>query len=187
MSQQQHRSRRPHPYEEYRRNRGRWRPGGTLKTRRMAWTKVLVKVGKIEGPEGAERCFERIPKEVVDVFHYSVLLKVYVRARDLRRAEGLFEKMRRAGIDPDDKTFNTLLSVYVATMNVDKAEDVLTRIRRAGIDPDDKTFNTLLSVYVATQNETKAETVLRRMDRAGIPPNATTLTSLIQLLSLIHI
>ena len=34
-------------------------------------------------------------------------------------------RMRRVGIDPNDKTFNTLLSVYVATKNesVDRRDD----------------------------------------------------------------
>ena len=116
----------------------------------------------------------QIRNEYVSYFptvrNFSIL--VYI-APNWTKAEAVIEQMQKAGVKPDEVTYNSLLT---KAPDWTKAEAVIEQMQKAGVKPDEVTYNSLLT---KAPDWTKAEAVIEQMQKAGVKPNEVTYNSLL--------
>ena len=76
----------------------------------------------------------------------------------MRAAMSLLETMRRTGLRPDVRTYNTLMQGWIELKNMDRAMDLFKQMKRnKRVRPDIVTYNLLISGWARE---------MRRMDMA---------------------
>ena len=76
----------------------------------------------------------------------------------MRAAMSVLETMRRVGLRPDDRTYNTLMQGWIESKNMDRAMDLFKQMKRnKRVRPDIVTYNLLISGWTRQ---------MRRMDMA---------------------
>lgn len=71
-----------------------------------------------------------------DVVSFSILMNGYARKGDFLGAEGVLERMQRAGVSPNRVAFHMLLKAYSKAGRVVEALQVSDRMEKAGVGTD---------------------------------------------------
>jgi pentatricopeptide repeat-containing protein PET309 len=94
---------------------------------------------------------------------WNIALHAYDQADDLLGAAAFFERMRRAGIDPDCYTYGTLLNLYAKRGDVDGVIDLLDFAKSNGLTKP--TTHMLNSMIVALTNNLDHKGALRALEQ----------------------
>ncbi|CAI6010130.1 unnamed protein product [Closterium sp. NIES-65] len=105
------------------------------------------------------------------------------RQRNFQEAARVYERMRAAGVKPQQQTLSLAMEVMGELGNVQGAERALEEAEAAGTPVDIVCFNTLLNVYAKAGKSSKAQAVFTRMQGAGVTPNTRSYTVLLKALS----
>ncbi|CAI5534654.1 unnamed protein product [Closterium sp. Naga37s-1] len=105
------------------------------------------------------------------------------RQRNFQEAARVYERMRAAGVKPQQQTLSLAMEVMGELGNVQGAERALEEAEAAGTPVDIVCFNTLLNVYAKAGKSSKAQAVFTRMQAAGVTPNTRSHTVLLKALS----
>jgi pentatricopeptide repeat protein len=107
------------------------------------------------------------------------LIHLFVCLEDAKKANEVFEEMKKEGIKPNIVTFNTLIHLFVCLEDAKKANEVFEEMKKEGIKPDVVTFNSLITFFVNLQDGKRAYSLLEEMKKAEIQPDVMTINSLI--------
>ncbi|CAI5465362.1 unnamed protein product [Closterium sp. Yama58-4] len=105
------------------------------------------------------------------------------RQRNFQEAARVYERMRAAGVRPQQQTLSLAMEVMGELGNVQGAERALEEAEAAGTPVDIVCFNTLLNVYAKAGQSSRAQAVFTRMQAAGVTPNTRSHTVLLKALS----
>ena len=108
-------------------------------------------------------------------------LKVFRKARDLDKAEKLFDEMLERGVKPDNFTFSTIISCARLCNLADKAVEWFEKMPSFGLEPDDVTFSTMIDSYGRAGNVEKALSLYDRARTGEWRLDATTFSTLIRI------
>jgi len=109
---------------------------------------------------------------------YAALVHAYKRIGDLRGAEGVLGRMRRANIKPDAEIYNIILTLYVKECNHKKTLRKFVEFQRAGMKADVNTYNALMR-SAKRQDASKVWDYFNQMLRNGISPTTISFSTLI--------
>ncbi|CAI5480992.1 unnamed protein product [Closterium sp. Yama58-4] len=113
----------------------------------------------------------------------SLFVEACKRQRNFQEAARVYERMRAAGVKPQQQTLSLAMEVMGELGNVQGAERALEEAEAAGTPVDIVCFNTLLNVYAKAGQSSRAQAVFTRMQAAGVTPNTRSHTVLLKALS----
>ena len=100
----------------------------------------------------------------------------------MRAAMSLFEMMRRTGLNPNDRTYNTLIQGWIESKNMDRAMNLFKKMKRnREVRPTIVTYTLLISGWTRSMKQMdKAEKVMRDlMNDRDVSPETRTFDTLI--------
>jgi len=80
------------------------------KVTKMQWTQVLVALGRLGYNDELEKAFTLINKP--NFYHFNALLSCYTRMGNARMAEIILQRMKGAGVKPDQISYSILMQAY---------------------------------------------------------------------------
>jgi pentatricopeptide repeat protein len=112
---------------------------------------------------------------------FTTFIRKHCKARDMRAALSCLGAMRRAGVRPNDRTYNTLIQGWIELKRMDRAMDLFREMKRRKVRPDVVTYNLLISGWARQMKRMdKAEEVMNDlMNNPMVSPNTRTFDSLI--------
>eukprot|EP00933_Yihiella_yeosuensis_P037560 TRINITY_DN31550_c0_g1_i2.p1 TRINITY_DN31550_c0_g1~~TRINITY_DN31550_c0_g1_i2.p1 ORF type:complete len:849 (-),score=157.68 TRINITY_DN31550_c0_g1_i2:209-2755(-) len=115
-----------------------------------------------------------------DVVTLGVALHACARAGELKRAEGMFQRIvARGKTQPDAICFNALINASVKANNIERAEMWLNQMMEAGVPPSVVSYTTVLHAHARAGNVEAAEKGLELMNEQGIEANVVSYSALI--------
>merc|ERR550514_1840227 len=109
--------------------------------------KGFVRTGNLEKAMEIYREMTRRSRTQPDVVTYSVLIKAFVEAHDLKAALGLVDDMVKAGVQPDDIILTHLLEGCRHAGNQVLGKKLFDDMLATGIKPSEYTLITLVKLY----------------------------------------
>ncbi len=82
-----------------------------------------------------------------DIHSYTTLMAAYVNVGDMKKAEGLMEKMRRAGVEPNVVTYGTLMLGYTIAKDSEAVLHTFEALRKANIQPNQTIYTLLVRTF----------------------------------------
>ncbi|MDC3321073.1 pentatricopeptide repeat-containing protein, partial [bacterium] len=106
----------------------------------------------------------------------------HCKARDMRAALSCLGAMRRAGVRPNDRTYNTLIQGWIELKRMDRAMDLFREMKRRKVRPDIVTYNLLITGWAREMKRMdKAEEMMSDlMNNPMVSPNTRTFNTLIR-------
>ena len=101
----------------------------------------------------------------------------------MRAAMSLLGTMKRTGLRPDDRTYNTLMQGWIESKNMDRATDLFKQMKRnKRVRPDIVTYNLLISGWARQMKDMNmAEKVMQElMNDRDVSPEKRTFDALIK-------
>lgn len=135
--------------------------------------------------EEAMTTFQALEASGAELTHslWNTALDACVECRDLRRAEGLMQRMEAAKV-ADVVSFNTLIKAHLRQENYDRARALMEEMRRAGCAPNHVTYNELINALVRSERELRRSQavwdVVEEMRQSGVRPNRITCSILLK-------
>nr|GMC48485.1 pentatricopeptide repeat-containing protein At3g59040 [Ipomoea batatas] len=122
--------------------------------------------------EEAEEVFETLlnmeaPPLKPDQKMFHMMIYMYKKARDYKKAHKLFALMAERGVPQNTVTYNSLMSFGTDYKEVAKIYD---QMQRAGLRPDVVSYALLISAYGKARREEEALAVFEEMLDAGVRP-----------------
>ncbi|XP_008811598.2 pentatricopeptide repeat-containing protein At5g11310, mitochondrial [Phoenix dactylifera] len=111
---------------------------------------------------------------------YNILLHGWFRTRRLRKAEKVWDEMRREGVRPTVVTYGTLIEGLCRMRRPDQANALLEEMRAAKIDPNALTCNPIVDALSEAGRFKDALAMLERFPLYGVSPNISTYNSLVK-------
>ncbi len=78
-------------------------------------------------------------------YTYSILVKIYARAKDATKALDVYAEMKRNGVSPGVVVYTCLLQVCIKYKMIDRAVELYQDMRRSGVVPDHVAYNTIIN------------------------------------------
>lgn len=110
---------------------------------------------------------------------YNILLHGWLRRRRLRRAEKLWDQLRRQDA-PTVVSYGTMIEGLCRLRRVDQAISLLEDMRSAGIPPNEITCNPVVDALAGAGRFREALAAVERFPLYGISPNTSTYNSLVK-------
>ncbi|RZC47404.1 hypothetical protein C5167_040345 [Papaver somniferum] len=105
-----------------------------------------------------------------DLEYYTSLVGAYGPS-DPEHAREIFNKMRKAGIKPDDKCTANMMAGYEKKNCLDKALNLLLELEKDGFEPGFETYSVLVDWLAHLQLVDECEELLRKITEKGdVPP-----------------
>ncbi|RZC63443.1 hypothetical protein C5167_025198 [Papaver somniferum] len=105
-----------------------------------------------------------------DLAYYTSLVGAYGPS-DPEHAREIFNKMRKAGIKPDDKCTANMMAGYEKKNSLDKALNLLLELEKDGFEPGFETYSVLVDWLAHLQLVDECEELLRKITEKGdLPP-----------------
>ncbi|KAI3888190.1 hypothetical protein MKX03_020588 [Papaver bracteatum] len=105
-----------------------------------------------------------------DLEYYTSLVGAYGPS-DPEHAREIFNKMRKAGIKPDDKCTANMMAGYEKKNCLDKALNLLLELEKDGFEPGLETYSVLVDWLAHLQLVDECEELLRKITGNGdVPP-----------------
>lgn len=111
---------------------------------------------------------------------YNVLLHGWFRARKLRKAERLWEEMRRDGVPPTVVTYGTLIEGLCRMRRPDQALVLLDEMKPACLESNPLHVNPIIDSLAEDGRFKDALGFLEKFPLYGISPNISTYNSLVK-------
>ncbi|WOL20435.1 hypothetical protein Cni_G29240 [Canna indica] len=134
-------------------------------------------------PRVAAEFLDRTRKEVSaapSVRVYNMLLHGWFRSRKLRKAELLWDQMRREGVRPTVVTYGTLIEGLCRMRRPEQAITLLEEMRAAGIVANPVTCNPIIDALSENGRFKDALGMLEKLPLYGVSPNISTFNSLVK-------
>merc|ERR1719183_1720090 len=80
----------------------------------------------------------------LDIITYNTLLKGYCSRGDVRGAKELFLEMEKAGLAPNDVSYNCLINAAVSSGNFKEAWTTIDMMERSGVAVDHYTISIMM-------------------------------------------
>ncbi|XP_072992751.1 pentatricopeptide repeat-containing protein At5g09450, mitochondrial [Typha latifolia] len=126
-------------------------------------------ITKVFGPNAAEDFFEGLPPIAKSCEAYTALLHSYARAKLTKKAEDLFERMKKGNFSSNLMAYNEMMTLYVSVGQLDKVPMVVEELKRHKVSPDLFTYNLWISSRAATLD---IDAVRRIIDEMAHDPNS---------------
>ncbi|XP_043702542.1 pentatricopeptide repeat-containing protein At5g11310, mitochondrial [Telopea speciosissima] len=111
---------------------------------------------------------------------YNILLNGWFRSRKLKRAERLWEEMRRDNVYPTVVTYGTLVEGYCRMRRVEKAIELVGQMRREGIEPNAIVYNPIVDALGEAGRFKEALGMMERFLVLESGPTISTYNSLVK-------
>ena len=85
------------------------------------------------------------------------LIRSFCKDRNMRAAMSVLRTMRRTGLRPNDRTYNTLMQGWIELKIMDRAMDLFKQMKRTNARPTIVTYTLLISGWARS---------MKRMDMA---------------------
>lgn len=122
-------------------------------------------------------CLNTITPE--NIFVYNSLLDVYIRTRQIKKAEQVVVQMSNKGVQPDIITYGILINGYSKTGQVKKAQNVFDQMIAEGLQPELKQYSALIDGYSRIGEAKEAQKIFDQMLQQGIEPDVIAYETLI--------
>lgn len=134
-------------------------------------------IAKLRGVHRAEEYLKQIPESSRDELVYRTLLANCVSANNVKKSEGLFNKMKSLGLKTTSFSCNQLLLLYKRT-DKKKIGDVLLMMEKENIKPTVFTYQVLIDAKGQSNDIPGMEEVLQTMKTEGLAPSTQLQASL---------
>ncbi|KAG1346231.1 pentatricopeptide repeat-containing protein, mitochondrial [Cocos nucifera] len=111
---------------------------------------------------------------------HNILLHGWFRTRRLRKAEKVWDEMRREGVQPTVVTYGTLIEGLCRMRRPDQANALLEEMRAAKIEPNALTCNPIVDALSEAGRFKDALGMLEKFPLYGVSPNIFTYNSLVK-------
>ncbi|XP_073298782.1 pentatricopeptide repeat-containing protein At5g46580, chloroplastic-like [Primulina huaijiensis] len=151
----------------------------------VLYNTLLEAMGKVGKPGLARSLFEEMVELGVTPNEKTLtaLIKIYGRARWVRDALELWERMKLNGWPVDFILYNTLLSMCADLGLVEEGERLFEDMKGSQKSkPDSWSYTAMLNIYGSAGNVDKAMVLFKEMSEAGVNLNVMGCTCLIQCL-----
>lgn len=125
----------------------------------------------------ARKLFDRMSEP--DVVSWTNMVSAYSNGGRIQESRLLFERMKLAGLAPNEFTWNALITGYARVGDCDESFTLFSKMSKTGLIPDVVTYNAMISGFVQSQQIVKSVELFRHMLIAGVKPNPITITSLL--------
>ncbi|KAK9924367.1 hypothetical protein M0R45_032737 [Rubus argutus] len=144
---------------------------------------ILCKKGKVQEAELILSTIIIQYDMLPDVFTYTSLVLGHCRNGNLKLAFEVYDRMVKAGCDPNSVTYSTLINGLCNEGRVDEALDMLDEMIEKGIEPTVYTYTVPITSLCEANRPLEAIGLFRSMRKTGCYPNIHTYTALISGLS----
>ncbi|KAJ7526098.1 hypothetical protein O6H91_17G081500 [Diphasiastrum complanatum] len=104
---------------------------------------LTARIGQVDV---AERLFNELPSEFKTSMGYSTLLMNYVKRGMIKKAEQVFEEIKKLGSLTNPFSVNQMMRLYYVKGRNEKIPLLIDQAKSAGIQPDIFTYNILMDV-----------------------------------------
>jgi pentatricopeptide repeat protein len=111
---------------------------------------------------------------------WNQLITAHAKVGNRKRAFGMLQEMRQAGVAPDVYSHNRLITVCEKGGQWQKALSLLDEMRAAGVAPNVISFNAAISACEKGGQWQKALSLMDEMRAAGVTPNVISFSAAIQ-------
>ncbi|XP_077214323.1 pentatricopeptide repeat-containing protein At5g09450, mitochondrial-like isoform X3 [Tasmannia lanceolata] len=121
-------------------------------------------ITKVFGINATEEFFEGLPSSAKNSETYTALLHSYAAAKQIEKAEELFERIKESGPTLNVLAYNEMMTLYMSIGQLEKVSFVVEELKRRGVPPDIFTYNLWVSACAATLNIDGVRRVLDEMN-----------------------
>nr|XP_043629429.1 pentatricopeptide repeat-containing protein At5g59600-like [Erigeron canadensis] len=125
----------------------------------------------------ARKLFDKMSKP--DVVSWTNMIAAYSNAGWVMESRVLFDRMKLAGLEPNEFTWNALITGYAKAGDWVGAFSSFSKMSKTGLVPDVVTWNAMICGFVQSQQVNKGVELFRDMLVAGVRPNPVTITGLL--------
>ncbi|XP_059462784.1 pentatricopeptide repeat-containing protein At1g80270, mitochondrial-like [Corylus avellana] len=136
-------------------------------------------IAKVRGLQKAESYIEKIPKSFRGEVIYRTLLANCAVANNIKKAEGIFNKMKDLGFPISSFACNQLLLLY-KRMDKKKIADVLLLMEKENVKPTPFTYKLLIDTKGQSNDITGMDQIVQTMKSEGIEPDINTQAILVK-------
>jgi len=148
-----------------------------------AYNFVLTQLMRKGMTKRANRLFSRMKgdKNVPDpdVYSYSMMLRIFGRAKQMYRVDELFYEMQERSVKPNTEIYNSVIEGWVKNDRIDRAEEVFEEMKAAGASPSVFTYNHLVHGYSIANRVKDAKRALKTMEANNLQPAGSTYSLLL--------
>ncbi|KAF8672448.1 hypothetical protein HU200_049659 [Digitaria exilis] len=119
----------------------------------------LELINKVHGLEKAVEYFGMVPRQLRKPQCYGSLLKCYVEAKDVEKAEQHFTKMVEMGIK-SSYVYNCMMDLFLKTGQLERVHVAFRDMEENGIKPDMFSVENKLAAYIAAEDFEGAQKVI---------------------------
>lgn len=119
----------------------------------------LELINKVHGLEKAFEYFGKVPDQLRKPQCYGSLLRCYVEAKAVDKAEELFANMHEMGII-SSYAYNWMMKLYLDSGQIERVQAMFQDMEEKGIKPDMFSMDHLLAAYIAAEDVEGVENVL---------------------------
>ncbi|CAN6323585.1 unnamed protein product [Urochloa humidicola] len=121
----------------------------------------LELISKVHGLEKAVEYFGKVPKQLRKPQCYGSLLRCYVEAKDVKKAEQLFTEMDEMGME-SAYAYNWMMKLFLETGQLERVHALFQDMKEKGIKPDMFSVESLLAAYIAAEDFEGVQKVLSK-------------------------
>lgn len=111
----------------------------------------LELINKVHGLEKAVEYFGMVPRQLRKPQCYGSLLKCYVEAKDVEKAEQHFTKMKEMGME-SSYVYNCMMDLFLKTGQLERVHATFQDMEEKGIEPDMFSVENKLAAYIAAED-----------------------------------
>lgn len=120
-------------------------------------------ISKVHGLEKAVEYFGMVPKQLRKPQCYGSLLKCYVEAKAVDKAEEHFAKMQEMGMT-SSYAYTWMMKLYLQTGQLERVHAMFQDMEEKGVKPDTFSVEAMLAAYIAAED---VEGVGKVLDKAN--------------------
>ncbi|CAL4934216.1 unnamed protein product [Urochloa decumbens] len=121
----------------------------------------LELISKVHGLEKAVEYFGKVPKQLRKPQCYGSLLRCYVEAKDVEKAEQLFTEMEEMGMK-SSYVYNWMMKLFLETGQLERVHAMFQDMKEKGVKPDMFSVESLLAAYIAAEDFEGVQKVLSK-------------------------
>ena len=144
--------------------------GGRGRDKLLGRGKLYDELKESRSREHVERV-EALLHPIRNAKGWNQLMTAHAKVGNLRRAVGMIDEMRRAGVFPNTLTYNRLMTIYQKDRQWERALSLLDEMRGAGVEPDAFSYNAAISACGKGEQWERALSLLDEMRGAGVEPD----------------
>ncbi|CAN6310579.1 unnamed protein product [Urochloa humidicola] len=121
----------------------------------------LELISKVHGLEKAVEYFGKVPMQLRKPQCYGSLLRCYVEAKDVEKAEQHFTNMQEMGMKTS-YAYNWMMKLFLETGQLERVHAMFEEMEEKGVKPDTFSVESLLAAYVAAEDFEGVQKVLSK-------------------------